>query len=105
MSDRRWKYSYKPPTAEEQEMIRKEVISRPGWEEIKAVKNNDIFQLSYFSHCGASKIIGVLYVAKYLYPQYLPELHPEAVFKKWLTEYLQLDYVPGHTYPSMSLEY
>lgn len=105
MSDRRWKYSYKPPTAEEQEMIRKDVTSRPGWEEIKAVKNNDIFQLSYFSHCGASKIIGVLYVAKYLYPQYLPDLHPEAVFKKWLTEYLQLDYVPGHTYPGMSLEY
>ena len=105
MSDRRWKYSYKPPTLEEHKLIRKDVTSRPGWEEIKAVKNNDIFQLSYFSHCGASKIIGVLYVAKYLYPQYLPDLHPEAVFKKWLTEYLNLDYVPGHTYPAMSLDY
>lgn len=105
MSDRRWKYSYKPPTVEEHKLIKKDITSRPGWDEITAVKNDDIFQLSYFSHCGASKIIGVLYVAKYLYPEYLPDLHPEAVFKKWLTEYLQLDYVPGHTYPSMTLDY
>ena len=69
------------------------------------IQDNDIFQLSYFSHCGASKIIGVLYVAKYLYPEYLPDLHPEAVFKKWVTEYLDLEYKPGHTYPVMPLNY
>ena len=101
MSDRRWKYSYKPPTEQEQKMIRQEIKTRPGWESIDAVKNDRIFQLSYFSHCGASKIIGVLYVAKYLYPEYLPDLHPEQVFKVWLTKYLGLEYLPGHTYPEM----
>ena len=104
MSDRRWKYSYIPPSREEQDAIKKELITRPGWDEISAVKNNRIFQLSYFSHCGASKIIGVLYVAKFLYPEYLPDLHPEQVFKVWLTEYLGLEYIPGHTYPSMKID-
>lgn len=104
MSDRRWKYSYKPPTVEENLAIKKELVSRPCWQDIDAVKNDNIFQLSYFSHCGASKIIGVLYVAKFLYPEYLPDLHPEQVFKTWLTEYLNLDYLPGHTYPTIKLD-
>lgn len=104
MADRRWKYSYTPPTEKEHLLIRNELKTRPGWEEIDAVKNDKIFQLSYFSHCGASKIIGVLYVAKYLYPEYLPELHPEAVFKVWLEKYLGLDYIAGHTYPAFRLE-
>ena len=102
MSDPRWKYSYKPPTEEEQLAIRKELVSRPGWNEIEAVKKNNIFQLSYFAHCGAAKIVGVLYVAKFLYPEYLPELHPEEDFKVWVTKYLDLEYLPGHTYPKNS---
>lgn len=103
MSDRRWKYDYQPPSLEEHLLIRNELVSRPGWDEIEAVKNSRIFQLSYFSHCGASKIIGVLYVAKYLYPEYLPELNPEEVFKVWISKYLELEYIPGHTYISKSL--
>lgn len=79
------------------------MLTRNSWEEIRAVQNDNIFQLSYFAHCGASKIIGVLYVAKFLYPEYLPDLHPEAVFKLWLTKYLNLEYLPGHTYPPMQI--
>lgn len=100
MSDRRWKYDYEPPTLEEHLLIKQDLVNREGWNEIDAVKNDNIFQLSYFSHCGASKIIGVLYVAKYLYPEYLPELDPEEAFKVWLTKYMNLDYVQGHTYSS-----
>ena len=54
MSDRRWKYSYTPPTEKEHLLIRNEMKNRSGWEEIDAVKYDRIFQLSYFSHCGAS---------------------------------------------------
>lgn len=105
MSDRRWKYSYIPPTLTEHKLIKQEMLSRPGWDEITAVKKNNIFQLSFFAHSGASKIIGVLYVAKYLYPEYLPDLHPEKIFEIWLTKYLKLKYLPGHTYPAMSPDY
>lgn len=102
MSDPRWKYSYKPPTEKEQLAIRKELKNRPGWNEIEAVKKDNIFQLSYFSHCGAAKIVGVLYVAKFLYPELLPELDPDEAFKLWVTKYLDLEYLPGHTYPKFS---
>ena len=43
-------------------------------------------------------------MAKYLYPEYLPDLHPEKVFKIWLERYLGLNYIAGHTYPAFKLE-
>lgn len=104
MSDRRWKYSYQPPTKKEVLMIRQDIKTRPGWDSIDAVKNDHIFQLSYFSHCGASKIIGVLYVAKYLYPEYLPDLNPDEAFRLWLEKYLKLPYIAGHVYDGTAAE-
>ena len=38
------------------------------------------------------------------YPEYLPDLHPENVFKDWLTKYQHLDYIAGHTYPAFKLD-
>ena len=45
-----------------------------------------------------------MYIAKFLYPDKLPDLHPEEVFKTWLEKYQGLDYIAGHTYPQFSLE-
>ena len=47
------------------------------------------------------KLVGTIYIAKFLYPEYLPELHPEEVFKTWLEKYQQLHYIKGHAYPEL----
>ena len=94
---------YIPPTAAEFQKRKEALRSRPGWETVTAVKNDQILLLSQYVHGGASKLVGTMYIAKFLYPEYLPELHPELVFKDWVTKYQQLDYLPGHTYPSLSL--
>ena len=77
--------------------IREELKSRPGWDEIDAVKNDNILLLSHYVHGGASKLVGTMYIAKYLYPDLLPDLHPEQVFKDWLEKYQKLEYIEGHT--------
>jgi len=59
--------------------------------------------LSHYAQGGASKITGTLFLAKYLYPQELPDLHPEMIFKDWLTNYQHLEYISGHTYPAFEL--
>lgn len=96
--------TYEPPTEEEHKAIKEELRNRPGWDTIDAVQNNDIFLMSHYVHGGASKIIGAIYLAKYLYPEYLPDLHPETVFKDWLEKYQHLEYIKGHTYPAYSFE-
>lgn len=96
--------SYYPPTREEHEAIRKELTGRPGWDEIDAVKNGRILLLSHYVHGGASKLVGTMYVAKFLYPDLLPDLHPEQVFRDWLVKYQKLDYIEGHAYPAYGFE-
>lgn len=96
--------SYNPPTVAEHKAIYDNICSRPGWNQIDAVKNKKILLLSHYVHGGASKLVGTMYIAKFLYPEYLPDLHPENVFKDWLTKYQHLDYVAGHTYPAFKLD-
>ena len=73
------------------------------WSKISAVKNKKVLLLSHYVHGGASKLVGTMYIAKFLYPEYLPDLHPENVFQDWLTKYQHLDYIAGHTYPAYKL--
>lgn len=91
---------YIPPTEIEWTKRKNNIIDRDGWDSIDAVKNDRILLLSHFLHGGASKIVGTVYIAKFMYPEYLPDLHPEEVFKTWLT-YQNLEYVKGHTYPDI----
>lgn len=95
--------SYVPPI--ETEFIKRmnDIKNRHGWDSIDAVKNNKILLLSHFCHGGASKLVGTMYIAKFMYPELLPELNPEEVFKVWLEKYQGLKYIPGHTYPVFSL--
>lgn len=96
--------SYVPPTEAEHKHIYEELSARPGWDQIDAVKNKKVLLLSHYVHGGASKLVGTMYIAKFLYPEYLPDLHPENVFKDWLTKYQHLDYIAGHTYPAFKLD-
>lgn len=94
---------YIPPTAADFLQRHQELVERPGWTAIKAVQNDKILLLSQYAHGGASKLVGTMYIAKFLYPEYLPDLHPEQVFKDWVTKYQHLDYRPGHTDPPFAL--
>lgn len=98
------KSSYYPPTIDEMQAIKEELVHRPGWDEMDAVKNDNILLLSHYVHGGGSKLVGTMYLAKWLYPDNLPDLHPEEVFKDWLEKYQKLEYIPGHTYPAFEFE-
>lgn len=79
------------------------LIARPGWDHIKAVQNDKILIMSQYVQGGAAKIIGTLYIAKFLYPEQLPDLYPEDVFKYWVEHYQHKEYQPGHTLPAFPL--
>ena len=96
--------SYLPPSVEDMVQIKQEIMARPSWEYINAVKNNHILLLSHYVHGGASKLIGTFYIAKFMYPEYLSDLHPEEIFYTWTNKYQKLEYKPGHTYPAFGLE-
>ena len=96
--------SYFPPTVKEHQSILDELKSRPGWDEIDAIKNDEVLLLSHYAQGGASKLVGTMYIAKFLYPEQLQDLHPEKVFQDWLVRFQGLEYIKGHTYPAFTFE-
>lgn len=90
---------YVAPSIEHQQETIEAIKNRPGWDEINAVKNNDIYLMSQFGHGGASKLIGAVYMAKWMYPEELEELNPDEIFRAWLEDYQGFEFIEGHFSP------
>ena len=90
---------YVAPSLEQMKQTIADIKNRPSWDEITAVKNNDIYLMSQFGHGGASKMIGAVYMAKWMYPEELKDLDPDAIFREWLEEYQGFKFIDGHFYP------
>lgn len=89
---------YEPPTKDDFVNTYNEIISRPGWDDINAVKNEEVFFMTQFSHGGASKLVGTMYIAKWMYPDLLPELNPDEVFRAWMEDFQGFKNIEGHFY-------
>lgn len=85
-----------PPSKEQIDLSIASIKNRPAWNEIDAVKNNNVFIMSQFGHGGASKMIGAVYMAKWIYPDILVDLDPDEVFKIWMEEFQGFKYIDGH---------
>ncbi len=71
---------------------------RAGWEDIAAMKNDNVYFMTQFSHGGASKLVGAIFIAKWLYPDLLPDLDPEEVYRAWMEDFQGFKKVEGHFY-------
>ena len=94
---------WQAPGAAELMARKQRLIDRPGWDHIRAVQDDNILIMSQYVQGGAAKIIGTMYIAKFLYPEQLPDLHPEDVFRYWVEQYQHKEYQPGHTLPAFPL--
>lgn len=90
---------YVAPSLEQRDQTIEAVKNRPGWDEITAVQNDDIYLMSQFGHGGASKMIGSVYMAKWMYPEELKDLDPDTIYKEWLEKYQGFKFLDGHFYP------
>lgn len=74
------------------------VVSRPGFDTIDAVRNDEVYQLNNFLTSAASKWVGVLYLATWLYPERFTGVDPEPYFQRWTTEFQKSEYIPAAEY-------
>lgn len=94
---------YQPPRKEQFIESYNQIKGRAGWDTVNAVKNKDIYFMTQFSHGGASKLIGAIYIAKWMYPDLLPELNPDEVYRTWLEDFQGFRNIEGHFYDIKSL--
>lgn len=95
---------YEPPTREEFVERYQSLVGRPGFSNLTAVQNDEVFFMTQFSHGGACKLVGTMYVAKWLYPDLLPELDPDEVFRAWMEDFQGFQAVDGHFYTAAELK-
>ena len=68
-----------------------ELVKRPGWNTLKAVKNNHVYGISSFAGNACFKIVGSLYLAKWMYPDLFKDIKPDEFFAEWLEKYQQVE--------------
>lgn len=68
------------------------VISRTGWHELAAVKNNKVILLAQdIGTTPAGSIIGMLYMVKAMYPDKFADIDPYEVYRQMKKEFFYVD--------------
>jgi len=80
-------------------MIMNFVISQPGFDEIKAVREGKIYIIDTGIVTGPRQIVGFLHFAKWFHPQLFEDIDPEAVHKEMLSRFYNVNEEGCWAYP------
>ena len=80
-------YTVKDPSVAKEAL--KELINRPGWEDLKAVKEGRVYLIHHgISHGHLFEFVCLQYIAKWLHPEEFKDLDPEENLKKFYDEFM-----------------
>jgi iron complex transport system substrate-binding protein len=82
--------------------VRNNILSRPELSQTTAVKNGDVYVLSFNVAGGARKMFGPMYIAKTLYPELFTDFNPNDVLQQYLETYLGRSWQGVYEYPAVS---
>ncbi len=79
--------SYEPAGSAEMASIHDALMMRAGWDALHAAERGHVYLIGFFAAGASSKMIGVAYMAKWLHPDRLVDLNPDALLKTWLEDF------------------
>ncbi|OPX74698.1 MAG: Cobalamin-binding protein precursor [Methanosaeta sp. PtaB.Bin018] len=79
--------------------LRDEIMNRTELASTNAVKNGQVYVISFDVAGGAGKKFGPVFLAKTLYPEKLPNLDPLAFYREYLQKFQGLEYKGVYLYP------
>jgi len=84
---------YETDDPSEMKVMREEIMNLPELANVNAVKNGQVYMLSYrISSSGPSMIVGGAYMAKWFHSDLFEDLDSQAIHQEYLTEFQGLDY-------------
>ena len=86
------KVGYDIDDPSEMKALRNEIMDRPGWGHIKAVKEGKVYVASGDVTYGPGNYIGIIYLAKWFHPALFEDLDPQAIHQEYLDKFLRIDY-------------
>ena len=79
--------------------IRQEIMDRPAWDNIQAVRAGKVYVMANEIWTGPRAIIGTSYMAKWFYPDVFRSLDPEALNREYLERFHRIQYHGIYVYP------
>ncbi len=80
--------------------FRNRLVARPVWDRIEAVKKGRVYIISAEIWADPRAAIGILYVAKWCYPELFKDIDPEAIHRKWLMKWHRKELKGIYVYPN-----
>ncbi|MBP2133070.1 iron complex transport system substrate-binding protein [Methanomicrobium sp. W14] len=74
------------------EDIRENIMKQDVFSNTDAVKNKNVYLFDSSMDATQRNIIGIAYLAKWLYPDELTDLDPEAIHQEYITRFMEADY-------------
>ncbi|PKG31430.1 MAG: hypothetical protein CW742_13440, partial [Methanoregula sp.] len=72
-----------PPLAQ----VRENILNRPGFGKINAVKNGRVYVIDGDIMNGPTGPVGLMYITKSFYPDLFADISPDAVFREFSDKY------------------
>lgn len=79
--------------------FRNELLRRPAWDQIDAVKSGRVYLILGEIWTGPRAPVGILYLAKWCYPERFRDLDPEQVHRQWLRKWHHQELKGIYVYP------
>jgi iron complex transport system substrate-binding protein len=83
------------------EGIRKEIMARPAWDNVRAVRDGKVYVMASDIWTGPRAIIGISYMAKWFYPEGFKYFDPEKLHKEYLEKFQGIRYQGVYVYPEI----
>ncbi len=77
------------------------LAARPGFGDLPAVQDGEVYSLSYYHASACSKIVGALRIAKWLYPERFADVDPDEAMRVWLEDFQGVP-APGGYWTSLA---
>ncbi len=81
------------------EEFRNTIMSRPGFDNLDAVKSGHVYLLSN-NAASTHSSVWRSYIAKYLHPDLFEDIDPVAIHREWLERFLGIEYKGVYAYPT-----
>ncbi len=83
---------YEADEVTELKAARDDIMSRPGFANVSAVKTGKVYITATMFNYGPDYPIAAVYWSKWLHPELFEDWDPKAVHQEWLTEFQGLDF-------------
>jgi iron complex transport system substrate-binding protein len=88
------------PDAGMMERARDDIMSRPGWKGIDAVRDERVYLFAFGELASSPRWpVALGYIAKWCYPDIFPDLDPQSFHREWLKRWHDLEYEGIYVYP------